>query len=76
MDECEEMLLEVQRIFKDDFWAEPIRKEFDSHVETWKMKKMNTCRAIYELNDEQVDHLAQYHTYLIPTVDLQNLVLE
>ncbi|KAF5455405.1 hypothetical protein F2P56_024982 [Juglans regia] len=56
--ECEEILLEMQRIFYDDLGVEPTRKEPDSHVETWEEEEDEyLARAVYEhmqLNDEQV----------------------
>ncbi|XP_041018340.1 uncharacterized protein LOC121260500 isoform X2 [Juglans microcarpa x Juglans regia] len=56
--ECEEILLEMQRIFYDDLGVEPTRKEPDSHVETWEDEEDEyLAHAVYEhmqLNDEQV----------------------
>ncbi|KAE8009889.1 hypothetical protein FH972_006296 [Carpinus fangiana] len=56
--ECEEILLEMQRIFYEDLTAEPTRKEPDRHIETWEDEEDEyLARAVYEhmqLNDEQV----------------------
>lgn len=56
--ECEEILLEMQRIFYDDVGVEPTRKESDSHLEIWEDEEDEyLARAVYEhmqLNDEQV----------------------
>ncbi|XP_062178235.1 uncharacterized protein LOC133883060 isoform X2 [Alnus glutinosa] len=57
--ECEEILLEMQRIFYEDRTAEPTRKEPDRHIETWEDEEDEyLARAVYEhmqLNDEQVN---------------------
>lgn len=56
--ECEDILLEMQRIFYEDLRVEPTRKEPDSHIETWEDEEDEyLARAVYEhmqLNDEQV----------------------
>ncbi|XP_021907354.1 uncharacterized protein LOC110821731 isoform X2 [Carica papaya] len=55
--ECEEILLEMQRIFYEDLGAEPTRKEPDNLVGTWEDEEDEyLARAVYEnmqLNDEQ-----------------------
>uniref|UniRef100_A0A7N2R1H5 Reverse transcriptase domain-containing protein n=1 Tax=Quercus lobata TaxID=97700 RepID=A0A7N2R1H5_QUELO len=55
--ECEEILLEMQRIFYEDYRAEPTRKEPQAHIETWEDEEdAYLARAVYEhmqLNDEQ-----------------------
>ncbi|XP_030961187.1 uncharacterized protein LOC115982663 isoform X3 [Quercus lobata] len=57
--ECEEILLEMQRIFYEDYRAEPTRKEPQAHIETWEDEEdAYLARAVYEhmqLNDEQVN---------------------
>ncbi|GMY14090.1 hypothetical protein FCV25MIE_09329 [Fagus crenata] len=56
--ECEEILLEMQRIFYEDYRAEPTIKEPHGHIETWEDEEDEyLARAVYEhmkLNDEQV----------------------
>ncbi|XP_059435447.1 uncharacterized protein LOC132168474 [Corylus avellana] len=56
--ECEEILLEMQRIFYEDLTAEPTRKEPDRYIETWEDEEDEyLARAVYEhmqLNDAQV----------------------
>ncbi|KAM3753519.1 hypothetical protein ACB098_03G100100 [Castanea mollissima] len=55
--ECEEILLEMQRIFYEDYRAEPTRKEPQAHIETWEDEEdAYLARAVYEhmqLNDGQ-----------------------
>nr|POF04632.1 hypothetical protein CFP56_39166 [Quercus suber] len=55
--ECEEILLEMQRIFYEDYRAESTRKEPQAHIETWEDEEdAYLARAVYEhmqLNDEQ-----------------------
>ncbi|KAJ0054089.1 hypothetical protein Pint_03159 [Pistacia integerrima] len=54
--ECEEILIEMQRIFYEDLRAEPTTKEQESHVETWEEQEDEyLARAVYEhmqLNDK------------------------
>ncbi|OAY34931.1 uncharacterized protein LOC110627499 isoform X1 [Manihot esculenta] len=56
--ECEEILLEMQRIFYEDLRAEPTRKEPENHIATWEDEEDEyLARAVYEhmhLNDKQV----------------------
>ncbi|XVF31980.1 hypothetical protein REPUB_Repub17cG0042200 [Reevesia pubescens] len=56
--ECEEILLEMQRIFYEDLRTEPPGKEPEERVETWEDEEDEyLARAVYEhmqLNDEQV----------------------
>ncbi|WCJ37317.1 hypothetical protein M5689_018465 [Euphorbia peplus] len=55
---CEEMMLEMQRIFYEDLRTQPIREEPESHIETWEDEEDEyLARAVFEhmqLNDEQV----------------------
>ncbi|OAY34930.1 uncharacterized protein LOC110627499 isoform X2 [Manihot esculenta] len=70
--ECEEILLEMQRIFYEDLRAEPTRKEPENHIATWEDEEDEyLARAVYEhmhLNDKQVNldilttRLAEAHT--------------
>ncbi|KAH9745566.1 RPA-interacting protein A [Citrus sinensis] len=54
--ECEEILLEMQRIFYEDLRAEPTRKEPEIPVETWEDQEDEyLANAVYEhmhLNDQ------------------------
>ncbi|TYJ27883.1 hypothetical protein E1A91_A07G220100v1 [Gossypium mustelinum] len=69
--ECEEILLEMQRIFYEDLRREPAGKEPKEGIESWEDEQDEyLARAVYEhmqLNDEQVnldvlrDRLAEAH---------------
>uniref|UniRef100_A0A2P2MXQ2 Uncharacterized protein MANES_12G058800 n=1 Tax=Rhizophora mucronata TaxID=61149 RepID=A0A2P2MXQ2_RHIMU len=56
--ECEEILLEMQRIFYDDFRAEPTSKELENHCEIWDDEEDEyLAHAVFEhmkLNNEEV----------------------
>ncbi|GLT45157.1 hypothetical protein SLA2020_190100 [Shorea laevis] len=56
--DCEEMLLEMQRIFYEDLRAESTRKEPERQIDTWEDQEDEyLARAVFEhmqLNDEQV----------------------
>ncbi|KAB2075275.1 hypothetical protein ES319_A07G211800v1 [Gossypium barbadense] len=56
--ECEEILLEMQRIFYEDLRREPAGKEPKEGIESWEDEQDEyLARAVYEhmqLNDEQV----------------------
>ncbi|XVE72620.1 hypothetical protein DITRI_Ditri11bG0052700 [Diplodiscus trichospermus] len=56
--ECEEILLEMQRIFYEDLRTEPAAKEAEERIETWEDKEDEyLARAVFEhmqLNDEEV----------------------
>ncbi|XP_028104506.1 uncharacterized protein LOC114303572 isoform X1 [Camellia sinensis] len=57
--ECEEILLEMQRIFYEDLRTEPTRREEGIYIKTWEDEEDEyLARAVYEhmqLNDKQVD---------------------
>ncbi|GAV68408.1 hypothetical protein CFOL_v3_11911 [Cephalotus follicularis] len=57
--ECEEMLLEMQRMFYEDLRAEPTKEEPENQIETWEDDEDEyLARAVYEhmkLKDEQVN---------------------
>ncbi|EEF37781.1 uncharacterized protein LOC8288309 [Ricinus communis] len=56
--ECEDMLLEMQRIFYEDLRAEPTRKEPENDIEIWEDEEDEyLARAVFEnmrLNDKLV----------------------
>ncbi|XP_057968623.1 uncharacterized protein LOC131158074 isoform X2 [Malania oleifera] len=56
--ECEEIILEMQKIFYEDLRAEATRTEKESHIGTWEDEEDEyLARAVYEhmhLNNEQV----------------------
>ncbi|KAK9282116.1 hypothetical protein L1049_005028 [Liquidambar formosana] len=56
--ECEEIMLEMQRIFYEDFRAKPTRRESEDHIGTWEDEEDEyLARAVYEhmqLSDKQV----------------------
>ncbi|XP_059659942.1 uncharacterized protein LOC132306542 [Cornus florida] len=56
--ECEEILLEMQRIFYEDIGMEPSRRESENHTRIWEDEEDEyLARAVYEhmnLNDKQV----------------------
>ncbi|CAB4291894.1 unnamed protein product [Prunus armeniaca] len=56
--DCEEMLLEMQRIFYEDLSTEPTTKETEIRVETWEDEEDEyLAQAVYEhmqLNDKQL----------------------
>ncbi|XP_062077461.1 uncharacterized protein LOC133782236 isoform X2 [Humulus lupulus] len=56
--ECEEILLEMERIFYEDIKAEPVGKGSEYYVETWEDKEDEyLAHAVYEhmqLNEKQV----------------------
>ncbi|KAA8550492.1 hypothetical protein F0562_002176 [Nyssa sinensis] len=56
--ECEEILLEMQRVFYEDLRMEPSRTESESYIGTWEDEEDEyLARAVYEhmqLNKEQV----------------------
>ncbi|GMP90064.1 hypothetical protein CsSME_00041361 [Camellia sinensis var. sinensis] len=56
--ECEEILLEMQRIFYEDLRTEPTRREEGIYIKTWEDEEDEyLARAVYEhmqLNDKQL----------------------